>query len=61
MRIHVPVGIDRMREEKPANLAPVQAEVREQFELWLGRGYAATGLERAPDGGNYLLEPWREE
>ncbi len=59
VRIRVPAGIDLMRREDPAGLAQVQAEVRQQFERWLGQGYAATGLERAPDGGDYLLEPWR--
>ncbi len=58
VRIHVPAAIDETRQKDRSQALRVQSEVREQFQSWFARGYAATGLERTPDGGHYLLEPW---
>jgi predicted GNAT superfamily acetyltransferase len=57
-RIRVPAQIGEIREKDPAHAAQIQKEVREQFEHWLARGYAATGVEITAEGGDYLLEPW---
>ena len=57
-RIHVPAGMDQMRENDRARAAQVQTAVREAFQAWFARGYAATFVERTADGGDYLLEPW---
>jgi predicted GNAT superfamily acetyltransferase len=61
VRIHVPAGIDDIRQEDRSQALRVQRDVREQFQSWFGRGYAATALERTAEGSNYLLEPWRED
>ncbi len=61
VRIYVPAGMDDIRQKDRSQALRVQREVREQFQSWFGRGYAATALERTADGGNYLLEPWRED
>lgn len=57
-RIQVPTKIGEMKQKDPAQAARVQLEVREQFEHWFARGYAATAIEFAADNGYYLLEPW---
>jgi len=59
-RVRVPAELAAMRQEKPEEALRVQAEIRQEFEYWLNRGYAATSVEVAGNGGEYLLEPWRE-
>ncbi|HLW97885.1 MAG TPA: GNAT family N-acetyltransferase [Candidatus Acidoferrales bacterium] len=58
-QILVPAGIPRLRRDAPAEALQVQTELREQFQKWLGQGFVATGIEIGPEGGRYILEPWR--
>ena len=60
VRIHVPAEIEELRRTDRSQALRVQSQVREQFQHWLARGYAATGLERTSQGGDYLLEPWSD-
>lgn len=60
-RIKIPVDFARIRGTNPEEAARLQAEVRLEFEHWLGRGYAATGLELSDKKAEYLLEPWAEK
>ena len=39
----------------------MQAEIRQEFEYWLNRGYAATSIKISGQGGEYLLEPWPKD
>jgi len=57
-RIHVPDEIGELKRKDAARAARMQSEIREQFQDWFARGYAATALERTADGGDYLLVPW---
>jgi len=57
--ILVPAGIPRLRRDAPVEALQVQTELREQFQKWLGQGYIATGIEIGPEGGRYILEPWK--
>ncbi len=59
-RIKIPVDFAGIRGTNPEEAARLQAEVRLEFEHWLGRGYAATGLEVSDEKAEYLLEPWTE-
>jgi predicted GNAT superfamily acetyltransferase len=59
-RVRVPAELAAMRQEKPEEALRMQSEIRQEFEYWLNRGYAATSVEVAGNGGEYLLEPWRE-
>ncbi len=59
-RIHVPAEIGEIKQKDPARAARMQAHMGEQFEGWFARGYAATGMEITPAGGDYLLEPWSD-
>ena len=61
VRIRVPADFASIRGTNPEEATRLQAEVRLEFEHWLGRGYAATGLERTDEKAEYLLEPWAEK
>jgi predicted GNAT superfamily acetyltransferase len=56
--ILVPADLPRLRRDAPAEVARIQSGIRDQFLLWLGKGYAATSIEIGPAGGTYILEPW---
>lgn len=57
-RIRVPAGMDELARNKPDEASRVQAEIRQEFEHWLGRGYAATSVDLDTEGCAYLLQPW---
>lgn len=57
--ILVPAGFPRLRRDAPVEAVQVQTEVREQFQKWFGQQYVATGIEIGPEGGRYILEPWK--
>jgi len=59
-RIHVPQRIHELKSSDLSLAEKLQAEVRAQFEQWLGRGYAVIGFEYDEDGGTYFLEPYQE-
>ena len=61
VRIKIPVDFARIRGTNSEEATRLQAEVRLEFEHWLGRGYAATGLEVSEGKAEYLLEPWTEK
>jgi predicted GNAT superfamily acetyltransferase len=54
--IEVPATVGELRQKDVQQAARVQGEIREQFQHWFARGYAATGMERAAEGAKYLLE-----
>jgi predicted GNAT superfamily acetyltransferase len=57
-RIRVPAELAEARNTRPDDAARMQAEIRQEFEHWLSRGYAATSMKVTGKGGEYLLEPW---
>jgi len=59
-RIHVPQRIHELKTSDLSAAEKLQTEVREQFENWLGRGYAVSGFEHSEAGGTYLLVPHQE-
>lgn len=61
-RIRVPGKIAEWREANPLAAERAQREVREQFQHWLARGYAAVGFESDPASrdGIYLLAPYED-
>jgi len=61
VRIRVPSATDELARNKPDEAARVQAEIRQEFEHWLGRGYAATSVELDSTGCAYLLQPWPKD
>ncbi len=60
-RIRIPGELAAMRQKKPGQALRMQAQIRQEFEYWLHRGYAAVSVRAEETGGEYLLEPWPEE
>lgn len=60
-RVHVPAEFAALKRSQPEEAARVQGEIRQEFEHWLGLGYAATSIEIKDGGGTYLLEPWKSD
>jgi predicted GNAT superfamily acetyltransferase len=61
VRIRIPADFARIRGTNPEEAAHLQGEVRLEFEHWLARGYAATGIDKTDDAAEYLLEPWADK
>jgi predicted GNAT superfamily acetyltransferase len=53
----VPAQVGELKEKLPREAAKVQEKIRAEFETLLGQGYVATGMERAGEFDNYVLEP----
>jgi predicted GNAT superfamily acetyltransferase len=60
-RIRVPAELAGLRHSRPEEAMRMQAEIRQEFEYWLNRGYAAVSVTPAGEGGEYLLQPWAKE
>ncbi len=56
-RIALPAEVGELKKRNPQAAERLQTEVREQFQHWLGRGYAVTGFALQEGRGLYLLEP----
>jgi predicted GNAT superfamily acetyltransferase len=56
--ILIPAEMPRLRHENSSEAVRIQTEVREKFQTWIARGYAATAIEIDSEGGKYILEPW---
>jgi len=57
-RIFVPADIRELRYEQPDEAARIQKRVRQEFQHWLARNYAVTGIETTSEGSYYRLEPY---
>jgi predicted GNAT superfamily acetyltransferase len=60
VRILVPREILTWRSSDRAKAADFQRQLREEFQKWLERGYAVTGLEQSAGGDSYCLEPFSD-
>ncbi len=58
--IELPRELERWKQEDSGQVARVQARVREEFQAWFARGYAAVAVRRTPAGTAYLLTPWSD-
>ena len=58
--ILIPGEMVHLRRENPAEALRIQTEMREKFQHWIAKGYAATAIEINSEGGRYILEPWNE-
>jgi predicted GNAT superfamily acetyltransferase len=56
--ILVPAELPLLRRENSSEALRIQTEVREKFQSWIAKGYAATTIEITGEGGKYILEPW---
>jgi predicted GNAT superfamily acetyltransferase len=58
--ILVPADLPEPRQSDLAKSVAIQSKIREQFQMWIAEGYAATSVERSADGARYILEPWKD-
>jgi predicted GNAT superfamily acetyltransferase len=58
--IELPSELERWQREDPAEVAKVQARLREEFTKWFDKGYAAVALRTGPGNRAYLLTPWSD-
>jgi len=58
--IELPEELERWLGEGSAEVARVQARLREEFMRWFAKGYAAIALRTGPGNRAYLLTPWSE-
>lgn len=58
--IEIPSELERWQREDSAEVAKVQARVREEFTKWFAKGYAAVALRTGPGNRAYLLAPWSD-
>jgi predicted GNAT superfamily acetyltransferase len=58
-RITIPSNLERIRSNEPGAARRIQAAARAEFLAWLGKGYAATGVQPTEGGMDYILEPGR--
>jgi len=58
--IEIPSELERWQREDSAEVAKVQARVREEFTKWFAKGYAAVALRTGPGTRAYLLAPWSD-
>ena len=56
-RVIVPREMAGLRASNRERAAELQTQIREEFQRWLDRGYAVTGLEVNDEGGSYCLRP----
>jgi len=56
-RITVPSNMEELKRSHPSGAREVQSEVREAFQNWFGKGYAATAVSPGVNGMDYVLEP----
>jgi predicted GNAT superfamily acetyltransferase len=57
VRITIPANLEELRSNDPSQARQIQSEVRAEFLKWLGKGYAATGVQPSIGGMDYILEP----
>jgi predicted GNAT superfamily acetyltransferase len=58
--IELPSELDRWKQNDSAQVARVQARIREEFTAWFARGYAAVGVRKSSAGTAYRLAPWSD-
>lgn len=58
--IELPPELERWQREDSAEVANVQARLREEFTKWFAKGYAAVALRTGPGTRGYLLAPWSD-
>jgi predicted GNAT superfamily acetyltransferase len=58
--IELPTELDVWKRSDMAAVAKVQGRIREEFDAWFARGYAAVGVRKSASGAAYLLAPWSD-
>jgi hypothetical protein len=57
VRITIPASLEELKGNDVILAAKIQSQLRAEFLLWLGKGYAATAVAPSKLGVDYILEP----
>jgi predicted GNAT superfamily acetyltransferase len=58
--IEMPAELDRWQNENSPELAATQSRIRQEFQKWFAKGYAAVALRSEAGHKAYLLAPWSD-
>jgi predicted GNAT superfamily acetyltransferase len=58
--IHLPAELEHWKTNDLASLADVQIRIRNEFQHWFAKGYAATAVRPTLSGADYCLAPWSD-
>ena len=58
-QILMPAGFPRFDMTLRSKHCVFNPKCAKQFQKWFGEEYAATAIQIDPDGGTYILEPWK--
>jgi predicted GNAT superfamily acetyltransferase len=58
--IHLPAELEHWKTNDLARLADVQIRIRNEFQHWFAKGYAATAVRFTLSGADYSLAPWSD-
>ncbi len=58
--IILPPELEEWKQSKPKEVARVQSRIRQEFQAWFARGYAAIAARMTADRAAYLLTPWSD-
>jgi len=59
--VELPASALTGEKQDASEVAQVQERLRNEFQGWFGRGYAALGTRKTPTGGAYVLEPPQQQ
>lgn len=58
--IHLPAELDQWKSGNIPRLAELQTRIRNEFQHWFAKGYAATAVRCTLSGADYHLSPWSD-
>jgi predicted GNAT superfamily acetyltransferase len=58
--IHLPAEVEQWKTTDLARLSELQTRIREEFQHWFRKGYAATAVRFTLAGADYHLSPWSD-
>jgi predicted GNAT superfamily acetyltransferase len=58
--IHLPAELEQWKSADLPRVAEVQTRMRNEFQHWFAKGYAATAVRFTPSGADYHLVPWSD-
>ncbi len=59
-KVFVPAEVEQWTQENLGIVAREQTRIREEFQTWFRKGYAAVAARKAAAGMDYLLTPWSD-
>jgi predicted GNAT superfamily acetyltransferase len=58
--IQLAAELEQWKSGDLSRIAELQTRVRNEFQRWFAKGYAATAVRFTPSGANYHLSPWSD-